>query len=181
MSDTKSLFETRDYEDVGDRKVNAYQYDNPEVKPYFQAEAKSMLGDLKRSVKGERGYNDNLYYESGGEEGFYGVSRQTTDDIAELLDGMGGKYKYTYADIEKGLNAIINDEGSENNAVSKRIEFYLDQRLREGYTDMLGNEIPANQEYMNVLKAREFDDFYNSLTIDDSMMPVENVDNFVDK
>ena len=181
MSDTKSLFETRDYEDVGSRKVNAYQYDNPEVKPYFQEAATSMLGDLKNSIKGERGYNDNLYYESGGEEGFYGVSRQTTDDIAELLDGMGGKYKYTYADIEKGLNAIINDEGSENNAVSKRIEFYLDQRLREGYTDMLGYEIPANQDYINLLKAREFDDFYNSLPIDDSMMPVENVDNFVDK
>ena len=181
ISEAKSLFDTRDYEDVGNRKVNAYQYDNPEVKPYFQQEAKNMLGDLKRSVKGERGYNDQVFYESGGEEGFYGVSRQTTNDIAELLDGVDGKYKYTYAEIEKGLNAIIKDEGSENNAVSKRIEFYLDQRLREGYTDMLGNEIPANQEYMNVLKAREFDDFYNSLTIDDSMMPVENVDNYVDK
>ena len=177
MSDTKSLFETRDYEDVGNRKVNAYQYDNPEVKPFFQEMAGYMLNDLKSSIKGERGYNDQVYYESGGEEGFYGVSRQTTDDIAELLDGMGGKYKYTYADIEKGLNAIIKDEGSENNAISKRIEFYLDQRLREGYTDMLGYEIPANQDYINLLKAKEFDDFYNSLTIDDSMMPVKNVDN----
>ncbi len=180
ISDTKSLFDTRDYEDVGNRKVNAYQYDNPEVKPYFQQEAKNMLGDLKRSIKGERSYNDDLYYASNGEQGYFGTQRQTTDDIAELLDGVDGKYKYTYAEIEKGLNAIIKDEGSENNAVSKRIEFYLDQRLREGYTDMLGNDIPANQEYMNVLKAREFDDFYNSLTIDDSMMPIENVDNFVD-
>ena len=112
MTSTESLFETRDYEEVGNRKVNAYQYDNPEVKPFFQEEAQSMLGELQRSIKGERNYNDDLYYATNGEQGFYGTQRQTTDAIAELLDGMDGKYKYTYADIEKGLNAIIKDEGS---------------------------------------------------------------------
>lgn len=179
-TETKSLFEIRDYDDVGNRKVNAYQYDNPEVKPFFQEEAEYMLGDLKNSVKGERSYNDDLYYATNGEQGYFGTTRQTTDDIAELLDGVGGKYKYTYAEIEKGLNAIIKDEGAENNAVSKRIEFYLDQRLREGYTSIDGTEIPANQDYINLLKAREFNDFYSNLPIDDSMMPVENVDNVVE-
>jgi hypothetical protein len=175
ITPTKSLFETRSYEEVGDRKVNAYQYDNPEVKPYFQEEAKNMLSDLENSIKGERLYNDDLYYESNGEQGFFGVSRHTTQDIAELLDGVDGKYKYTYAEIEKGLKAIINDEGSENNAVSKRIEFYLDQRLRNGYTDVLGYDIPANQEYIDTLTAKEMNDYYSSLPIDDSMIPIENV------
>lgn len=180
MTATESLFETRDYEDVGNRKVNAYQYDNPEVKPYFQEEAQAMLGDLKASIKGERLYNDDLYYATGGEQGFYGTERQTTDDIAELLDGMDGKYKYTYADIEKGLNAIINDEGAENNAISKRIEFYLDQRLRNGYTTVEGIEIPANQEYIDMMAVKEMNDYYNSLPVTDDMLPAENVENYVD-
>ncbi len=175
VTPTKSLFETRNYEDVGSRKINAYQYDNPEVKPFFQEEAQAMLGDLKSSIKGERSYNDQLYYESGGEQGYFGTERQTTSDIAELLDGMDGKYKYTYADIEKGLNAIINDEGSENNAVSKRIEFYLDQRLREGYTTVDGIEVPANQQYIELLEAKDITDYYNSIPVTDDLAPVENV------
>lgn len=181
VTETKSLFETRDYEEVGSRKINAYQYDNPEVKPFFQEEAQAMLGDLKGSIKGERLYNDNLYYETGGEEGYFGTQRQTTDDIAELLDGMDGKYKYSYADIEKGLNAIIEDKGSENNAVSKRIEFYLDKRLREGYTTVDGIEVPANQDYITTLEAKEITDYYNNIPIDESMIPSENVENIVEK
>lgn len=181
VTPTKSLFETRNYEDVGSRKINAYQYDNPEVKPFFQEEAQAMLGDLKSSIKGERSYNDQLYYESGGEQGYFGTERQTTSDIAELLDGMDGKYKYTYADIEKGLNAIIKDEGSENNAISKRIEFYLDQRLREGYTTVDGIEVPANQQYIELLEAKDITDYYNSIPVTDDLAPVENVEKPVEK
>ena len=179
IEEPKSLFETRNYEDMGDRKVNAYQYDNPEVKPFFQQEAQAMLGDLQGSIKGQRSYNDQLYYDTNGEQGFYGTERQTTTDIAELLDGVDGKYKYTYADIEKGLNAIIKDEGAENNAISKRIEFYLDQRLRNGYTTVDGIEIPANQEYIDTLKAMEITDYYNNLPITDDLAPVKNVDKVV--
>ena len=139
--------EGRDIDSVGNRKVKAYQYENPEVRPYFQAEARVMLGDLKDSVKGERSFNDQVYYDTAGEQGFYGTKRQTTDDIAYLIDSFG----YTYAEIEKGLNAIIEDHGAENIAVAKRIEFMLDERLREGYTSIDGTEIPANQEYINLL------------------------------
>jgi hypothetical protein len=143
-------FEERDFKGVGKRDVHAYMYDNPEVKPYFQMQAKAMLGDLQNSVKGERWYNDDVYYESGGEYGWSGTERQTTDDIAYLLD-MG----YTYAQIEKGLNAIIEDNGAENIAMAKRIEFALNERLMKGYTDINGVEIPANEEYLNVLAQKE--------------------------
>ena len=49
-------FENRDIKEVGNRKVKAYMYENPEVKPFFQAEARTMLGDLERGIKGERYY-----------------------------------------------------------------------------------------------------------------------------
>lgn len=143
-------FEDRDFKEVGKRNVNAYMYDNPEVKPFFQMQAKAMLGDLQNSVKGERLYNDDVYYESGGEQGWGGTKRQTTDDIAYLLD-MG----YTYAQIEKGLNDIIEDNGAENNAMAKRIEFALNDRLSKGYTDINGVEIPADEDYLNVLTQKE--------------------------
>lgn len=183
IAPTKSLFETRNYEELGNRKINAYQYDNPEVKPFFREEAQAMLGDLKATIKGKRQYNDQLYYESGGEQGYTGTQRLTTDDIAELLDGVDGKYKLTYADIEKGLNAIINDEGAENNAISKRIELYLDKRLREGYTTIDGIEIPANTRYLELMEGLDITDKHNSLPIADDMISgnvensVENVSN----
>ena len=178
VTPTDSLFDTRDYEEVGSKKVNAYQYDNPEVRPYFQTAAREMLTDLQNSTRGERfiiGDNtqlgDNDYYYSG-------TKRATTEDIAELLDGMDGKYKYTYADIEKGLRAIIEDNGAENNAVSKRIEFYLDKRLREGYTDIDGYKIPADTEYLDMLRAKGITDYYNNIPLGEA--PVSNVNKPVD-
>ena len=151
-----SPFEEKDIQDVGNRKQKAYMYENPEVKPYFQAEANVMLGELRNSVKGEKHFNDQLYYDSNGEQGWYGTKRETSEQIAYMLD----KFKYTYADIEKGLRAIIEDHGAENNAVSKRLEFMIDERLREGYTDFAsGYEIPSNQEYINLLNEKQITEY----------------------
>lgn len=152
----ESPFDERDIQDVGNRKVNAYMYENPEVKPYFQEEAQNMLYELQNSIKGEKTFNDQLYYDTNGEQGWYGTKRETSEEIAYLLD----KFKYKYADIEKGLKAIIEDHGAENNAISKRIEFLLDERLREGYTDfMYGEKIPANQDYINLLADKQIADY----------------------
>ena len=148
-------FAERDMVEVGKRSVKAYQYENPEVKPFFQDAAYGMLGDLHSGTKGEKIFNDDVYYRSGGEEGWMGTKRHTTADIAELLD----TWHYTYAEIEEGLNDIIEDNGKENNAVSKRIEFMLDDRLRNGYTGVWGEPIPANQEYINLLKEKQVTEY----------------------
>lgn len=153
-------FAERDIKEVGNRKINAYMYENPEVKPFFQAEANSMLGELQRSTKGERFYTET----PNGQVGVYGAesygvwsgtSRQTTDDIAYLLDTQG----YTYAEIEKGLRAIIEDNGAENNACSKRIEFLLNDRLLKGHTDLDGYEIPPDQNYINLLNEKQITEY----------------------
>ena len=147
-------FAERDMYDVGKRNVKAYMYENPEVKPFFQDAARGMLYDLHNGTRGERIFNEQVHYESGYEKGWMGTKRRTTSDIAELLDQWG----YSYAKIEAGLNAIIEDNGKENNAVSKRIEFMLDQRLRNGYKDVDGRPIPADDGYVNLLKEKQFDD-----------------------
>jgi hypothetical protein len=146
-------FAERDMYNVGKKNVKAYMHENPEVKPYFQQAAREMLGDLYNGVKGERTFNEQLHYESGGEKGWMGTKRHTTEDIASLLDDWG----YTYNQIEAGLNAIIEDNGKENNAVSKRIEFMLDNRLRNGYTGPWGEPIPKNDGYINLLKEMQLD------------------------
>lgn len=145
-------FFERDIREVGNRSIKAYMYENPEVKPFFQEYANYMLGELYNSSKGERTYNDKLYYDTNGEMGFFGTTRFTSEDIAYLLD----EFNYTYKDIEKGLKAIIEDNGKENNAISKRIEFLLDERLRKGYKEFIFNgRIPPNQEYINLLNSKE--------------------------
>lgn len=177
--EVESPFDERDIVDVGKKNVKAYMYENPEVKPFFQEEAQIMLRELQDSVKGERTFNDQLYYETGGEQGWFATKRQTSPQIAELLD----KFKYKYSDIEKGLKAIIEDHGKENNAVSKRIEFMLDERLRDGYTDFTsGMEIPGNPEYTALLKEKQIteytDEAYNkwaeAVTQDDIAPAVNN-------
>jgi len=141
-------FSGRNWSDVGKRNVTAFMQDNPEIKNLFRAEAQNMLMELADTTRGERWYNDQTYYESGGKKGFGGVKRNTSDEIAELLDsGM------TYEEIENGLNAIIRDEGAEQNAASKRIEFVLNDRLLNGHRDFYGSgRVPASSEYINQLR-----------------------------
>lgn len=141
-------FAERDIKEVGNQKIKAYMYENPEVKPFFQAEANIMLGELRDTVKGER-----IYLEDGS---WTGTSRHTSDDIAYLRDSLG----YSYAEIEKGLNAIIEDNGKENIAVAKRIEFVLHDRLSKGYTDFNTDmEIPADQDYINLLNEKRISEY----------------------
>lgn len=141
----------RNIEDVGKRTQKAYMYENPEVKPYFQDEARVLLNDLQNNyVKGEKGFSNTMWDETG--NGFFGTTRNIDDDVAELKD----KYNWSYEDIEKGLKNIIEDNGKENNAVSKRLEFLIDERLRNGYDDFqYGERISGNDEYMALLRDKE--------------------------
>lgn len=141
----------RNIEDVGKRTQKAYMYENPEVKPYFQDEARVLLNDLQNNyIKGEKGFSNTMWDETG--NGFFGTTRNIDDDVAELKD----KFNWSYEDIEKGLKNIIEDNGKENNAVSKRLEFLIDERLRNGYDDFqYGERISGNDEYIALLRDKE--------------------------
>lgn len=153
MSTNKGLEDMRDFKEVGNRKINAYQYDNPEVKPFFQHEAENMLRDLNNVIKGERFAS----WDKNGELIYTGVTREATKDIIDLLDGNNG-VKLSYEDIRKGLEAIIKDNGAENIAAAKRIEMVLDNRLRQGYTDSFGATYEPNENYLNFLAGKDFID-----------------------
>lgn len=150
-------FYDRDIKEVGNKKVKAYMYENPEVKPFFQQTAREMLGDLDNSIKGEKLWLQEFnpvtkMYET---SQVTGTKRMTTDDIAELLD----TYHYTYDQIRKGLNAIIEDNGKENIAVAKRIEFMLNDRLLYGYKSVDGLQIPANEQYQALIRDKNIQEY----------------------
>ena len=163
-----SPLDSRDIDEVGNRKIKAYQYENPEVKPFFQAEAENMIYDLDNTIKGERVATHD---EEGYITGWSGITRQTTEAIAYLKDNYG----YSYDQIRQGLNKIIEDDGLENNAVSKRIEFMLDERLREGYTTSDGIPIPANEDYIKFLNEKQITEYNKEAfnTLNDNDIPVE--------
>ena len=149
-------FADRAWDDVvgsKNRNVKAYMYEHPEVKPYFQAEAAVLFDELQATQKGERWYNDEVYYESGGEQGYGGTKRRTSDSIARMLD----EWNMSYADIEKGLKAIMEDNGAENISAAKKVEFMLNERLRDGYKSFTGYE-PNMDQYGRVMPNQEYID-----------------------
>ena len=171
-------FEDRDWYEVGKRNVKAYMYENPEVKPFFQAEAEIILGELRDTVKGERHFNSDLHYETGGEYGWTGTKRMTSDSIAQMKDDWG----YTYAEIEKGLNAIIEDNGAENIAAAKKIEFIINDRLLNGYKAFgFDMEVPPNEDYIKLLNEKQITEYskeaFDALVArgDEYAPPVEDI------
>lgn len=135
----------RTWQDAGNRKVNAFQYDNPELHPYFVEAAKALQYDLAASVKGERLPVYDASSETGKDIiGFTGTKRSVTEPIAQALDNAN----LSYAQIEKALSDLIADNGQENYAAAKKVELVLDDMLTNGYTNSDGQYVPPNQEYI---------------------------------
>ena len=149
-------FEDRDWYNVGNQKIKAYMYENPEVKPFFQDEALALMTELRDTTKGEKFYSEEAFMIGGNEEAWTGVKRHTSKSIETLLDS----WRMSYADIEKGLNAIIEDNGAENIAAAKKIEFMLNDRLLNGYSDFYSNSfVPPNQDYINLLEEMQINEY----------------------
>lgn len=140
---------------VGSQKIKAYQYENPEVKPFFREAAYDLAEDIANSQPAERWYNDELYYASGGENGFGGQKRLTTKDIGDFKDAWG----CSWDDLREAVNDIIEDHGKENHALAKRVEFLINDRLMYGYTNIRGERIEPNQAYLDFLKEKQINEY----------------------
>ena len=135
----KSLnMEERDFSNVGDRNVNSYQWENPELKPFIQSRASELIADLRATQKGQRIQTDEY-----GEK-WIGQPRVTSDAIVRIKDQTGA----SYAEIQDSLERIMNDNGQENQALAKRIELVIDDDLTQGYTTFDGHKVEQNEEYV---------------------------------
>ena len=93
--EVKSPLQDRNLKTIGKEKVNAYQYDNPEVKPFFQEMAK-MLGEDVGNIASE---NNRKTIKGGG------TSLNTNISAIKQLREMG----YSYNQIIDGIVDIIDD------------------------------------------------------------------------
>lgn len=131
----------RTWQDAGNRKVNAFQYDHPELRPYYAEAARSLKYDLAGAVKGER---TPTFDADGYITGYTGTTRSVTSPIAQALDNAG----LSYAQIDKAIDDLIANNGQENYAAAKKLELVLDDMLTNGYTDSDGYFVPPNEEYI---------------------------------
>lgn len=143
VADESSHIDKRDYKTVGSRKMNAFSYDNPEIRPYYVTEAKRMRRELNEAQKPEMyfGVSENGLKDTDAFVGGHG--RIASADIVTARDEIGLSYK----EIDKALDDIIEDSGRENNANAKKLEVLFDQNLSMG-TESDGYHIPPNAGYI---------------------------------
>lgn len=130
----------RDWDNVKDSKVKAYQQENPAVRPMFQKQAAILLNDVRNGIKGGRNYSFNA--ETRNAQALGTTERLQSEPIEKMLQaGMA------YPQIEDGLQRLVDDHGRENTVNAKRAEIFVADSLQNGYQSLDGS-IPASEEYL---------------------------------
>lgn len=137
----------RDSASVGERSVNAFQFDHPELHGYYADAAAVLQEEMSFARKG--GELIRRTSREAGDDEYIRTKRGVSERIARLLDDEGVRYD----DIDRSLSAIIHNHGQENFAAAKRVELLLDDMLTNGYTDIHGQHIAPNEEYIAAKKA----------------------------
>lgn len=131
----------RDIQSAGDKRVRAFQFDHPQLHPYYAQAARALAAELEHYVPG--GETASRVSEDGNAYS-YRLRRSATPRIAELID----HYGVNPDQIGNALEAIIQDRGTENYAAAKRLELMLDDMLSNGYQDAFSGEfVQPDQEY----------------------------------
>lgn len=137
----------RDSASVGERSVNAFQFDHPELHGYYADAAAVLQEEMSFAQKG--GELIRRTSREAGDDEYIRTKRGVSERIARLLDDEGVRYD----DIDRSLSAIVHNHGQENFAAAKRVELLLDDMLANGYTDIHGQHIAPNEEYIAAKKA----------------------------
>lgn len=137
----------RDSASVGERSVNAFQFDHPELHSYYADAAAVLQEEMSFAQKG--GELIRRTSREVGDDEYIRTKRGVSERIARLLDDEGVRYD----DIDRSLSAIIHNHGQENFAAAKRVELLLDDMLTNGYTDIHGQHIAPNEAYIAAKKA----------------------------
>ena len=137
----------RDSASVGERSVNAFQFDHPELHQYFAEAAADLAEEMSFAQRG--GELVRRTSREAGDDEYIRTKRGVSDRIARLLDDEGVRYD----DIDRSIEAIIHNHGQENFAAAKRVELLLDEMLTNGYTDIHGRYVAPNERYIEAKRA----------------------------
>ena len=132
---------------VGQRSMNAFQFDHPELHQYFRDAAADLAEELSYAEKG--GEIIRRTSREAGDDKYFRTKRVASERIARLLDDE----RIGYDDIDRAVTALIHDEGQENFAAAKRVELMLDNMLTSGYTDIHGRYVAPNEHYIAAKQA----------------------------
>lgn len=137
----------RDSASAGERSVNAFQFDHPELHQYFAEAAADLSEEMSFAQRG--GELVRRTSREAGDDEYIRTKRGVSDRIARLLDDEGVRYD----DIDRSIEAIIHNHGQENFAAAKRVELLLDEMLTNGYTDIHGRYVAPNERYIEAKRA----------------------------
>ena len=145
--DAGEHIDRRDSVSVGERSVNAFQFDHPELHSYYADAAAVLQEEMSFAQKG--GELIRRTSREAGDDEYIRTKRGVSERIARLLDDEGVRYD----DIDRSLSAIIHNHGQENFAAAKRVELLLDEMLTNGYTDIHGRYVAPNERYIEAKRA----------------------------
>ena len=139
IPDPENHIDNRTYGTAGERGVNAFQFDHPELHTYMKQAASDLLTDADVSMQtpATRRYERTMQ------------GNRTIQEITEtpaLRTAMDAGL--TRNDIVKAAQALVDDHGQENYAAAKRLELVLDDMLTNGYTTVYGKTVAPNQNYI---------------------------------
>ena len=145
--DAGEHIDRRDSVSVGERSVNAFQFDHPELHQYFAEAAADLAEEMSFAQRG--GELVRRTSREAGDDEYIRTKRGVSERIARLLDDEGVRYD----DIDRSIEAIIHNHGQENFAAAKRVELLLDEMLTNGYTDIHGRYVAPNERYIEAKRA----------------------------
>ena len=133
--------DNRTTEDVGNRSVKAFQFDYPQLHPYYVQAAQALMEDANWSLETQSNQK----------------GRGTVARYSEALE-RAADLGLSRQEIIRVCQDIITDRGQENYAAAKKVELILDQMLSEGYTpnEALGNpdqRVGPNEAYLQTKEA----------------------------
>lgn len=133
--------DNRTTEDVKNRSVKAFQFDHPQLHPYYVQAAQALMEDANWSLETQSNQK----------------GRGTVARYSEALE-RAADLGLSRQEIIQVCQDIIADRGQENYAAAKKVELILDQMLSEGHTpnEALGNpdqRVGPNEAYLQAKEA----------------------------
>ena len=135
----------RSYESVGKRNVNAFQFDHPELHPYYREAAEALIADADLSLQQPMGQR----YERTMQGNRTIQNAQASAHLRQAMDETG----LSRDAIIDAAQRIVHDQGQENTAAAKRVELILDGMLSHGWRSMDGESVGPNQAYLTARDA----------------------------
>lgn len=157
--DSISPFKDTDTKTLSSRKTKSLSSQDADYHKYYKREAEQILRDLEAHEAPKKAYG--IYGEGDiyARAGVGAEPRKIADDLGKFHDSN----KYTYEQIRQGAENIIKGGDAADNAISKKLEALMDERLRKGYVDHDGFEIPANEDYIEFVARKQEDIAYEGL------------------